>query len=71
VIEKGSGNQLLASKKTNQQRIAEDMIDMDSVYALGYGQISAARLLQLEQQGVVESYFGDDGRIKFRKVKKG
>ena len=82
IIDKGNGNgngngekpatkTPPATKKTNAERIADDMIDMESVRALGYGDISAAKLSELEEQGIVESYYGDDGRLKFRKKKKG
>ena len=42
-------------------------VDMQSVLALGYGPISAARLSELENQGLIESYTSD-GKIKFRKT---
>ncbi len=42
-------------------------VDQDSVLALGYGPISAARLAELENQGIIESYTSG-GKIKFRKT---
>jgi hypothetical protein len=39
---------------------------MNSVLALGYGPISATRLSQLEDQGLIESYTSGN-QIKFRK----
>ena len=41
-------------------------IDMDSVAALGFGNISAAELNELEANGVIESYVSG-GKLKFRK----
>ena len=42
-------------------------VDMQSVLDLGYGPISASRLSELEDSGVIESYTSD-GKIKFRKT---
>lgn len=41
-------------------------IDMQSVLALGYGPISASRLAELENQGLITSYTSG-GKIKFKK----
>lgn len=43
---------------------------MDSVTALGYGPISAAKLNELEEQGIIESYI-QNGKRKFSKVYRG
>lgn len=45
-------------------------IDMDSVTALGYGPISAAKLSELVTDGIIEQYT-EGNKIKFRKVYKG
>lgn len=42
-------------------------IDMQSVTALGYGPISASKLAELENQGVITSY-EEGGKLKFRKA---
>ena len=41
-------------------------IDMNSVLALGYGPISASRLNELEEQGIIQSYKSGN-KIKFKK----
>lgn len=65
VTKSSGGKKATVSKASNGSKQAQ--IDMDSVIALGFGPISASRLNQLEEQGIVESYVSG-GKIKFRKT---
>lgn len=53
-----------------QNVYANAKIDNASVLALGFGPISAERLAELENQGVIQSYL-DGGLIKFRRIGSG
>lgn len=53
-----------------QNAYANAKIDNASVLALGFGPISAERLAELENQGVIQSYL-DGGLIKFRRIGSG
>lgn len=55
----------LTGKKTPAK--SEPTVDMSSVLALGYGQISAATLDRMIKQGKVEEYI-EGGKLKYRKV---
>ena len=55
-----------SSGSVNSSKSSSGSIDMQSVLALGYGPISASKLSQLEDKGLVESYTSG-GKIKFRK----
>ncbi len=45
----------------------ELVVDMSSVISLGYGPISAQKLNELVEQGLVEEYI-EDGLLKYRKI---
>lgn len=67
-VTKSSGSKkATVSKSSSSGSSKQAQIDMDSVIALGFGPISASRLNQLEEQGIVESYVSG-GKIKFRKT---
>ncbi|MEQ2618371.1 hypothetical protein AAAT94_14515 [Intestinimonas aquisgranensis] len=53
-----------------QNVYANAKIDNASVLALGFGPISAERLAELENRGVIQSYL-DGGLIKFRRIGSG
>lgn len=55
-----------STSTTNKTSSSSPTIDMQSVLALGYGPISAAKLSSLVDQGVIEQYT-KNGKIKFRK----
>lgn len=61
-VKKSSGS----SSSTKKSGSSSPTIDMNSVLALGYGPISAARLNQLEEQGLIQSYVSGN-KIKFKK----
>lgn len=64
---KGETNRGSGVKKTSSGSSKSNAtIDMNSVLALGYGPISASRLSELENQGLITSYT-DGNKIKFRK----
>jgi hypothetical protein len=65
---KGETNRGSGVKKTSSSGEAKSQatIDMDSVLKLGYGPISASRLSELENQGLIQSYQSGN-KIKFRK----
>lgn len=65
---KGETNRGSGVKKTSSSGKAKSQatIDMDSVLKLGYGPISASRLSELENQGLIQSYQSGN-KIKFRK----
>lgn len=54
-------------KKGKIEKTASAKIDIDSVMALGYGEIGVAELDDLENRGIIESYVSG-GKIKYRKV---
>lgn len=54
------------SARANAQKNSAT-IDMDSVIALGYGPISAAKLNELVSKGVIKQYI-EGNKIKFKKV---
>jgi hypothetical protein len=62
----GKSNSSSTKKTWNDNPNNKKTIDMNSVLALGYGPISAARLDQLVSQGLVEQYTSGN-KIKFRK----
>lgn len=58
-----------STSSTKKKSSSSPTIDMQSVLALGYGPISAAKLSSLVDQGVIEQYT-KNGKIKFRKKNK-
>ena len=62
---KSSGKE---SARANAQKNSAT-IDMDSVIALGYGPISAAKLNELKNKGIITEYI-EGNKIKFKKVVK-
>lgn len=54
------------SNKSNSSNSGSATIDMNSVLALGYGPISASRLSELENKGLIQSYKSGN-KIKFKK----
>ena len=65
-VSKSKGETNRNSGKTASKSKSSATIDMNSVLALGYGPISAARLNELEEQGLIQSYQSGN-KIKFKK----
>jgi hypothetical protein len=70
VLEQINNEKTLANDSGSNQNDSDATVDMDSVRALGYGDISASTLNDYVSRGIVVEY-EENGKLKYRKVSSG